>query len=184
MHNLPWSYSQWAFCSPHRCWSTGSRNTSHSRGSPLSERTFSQTGTPCNSGNRNVRSFWPGWNHLMKHDKKRGHTVKKSIVFHFFFGNNDVLQVKRFFHVALFCFHLSCSRCQDYKLPDETDINNHYQSCLETVNSCPIAYQRSPRHCTPTHPSVRIQLSAPEKSVACHRVCVPVSVCWFERHSQ
>lgn len=57
--HLPWSCSQWASCTPHRCWSTGSRSISHSRDSPLSGHTSSQTGTPCSSGSRSARSSWP-----------------------------------------------------------------------------------------------------------------------------
>lgn len=57
VHSLPWSCSRWTSCSPRRCWSTGSRNTSHSRDSPLSGHTSSQTGTPCSSGSHNAQSF-------------------------------------------------------------------------------------------------------------------------------
>lgn len=53
---LPWNCSQWASCTPRRCWSTGSRSISHSRDSPLSGRTSSHTGTPCSSGSRSARS--------------------------------------------------------------------------------------------------------------------------------
>lgn len=104
--------------------------------------------------------------------QNREGTLLKKYCVSLFFGNNDVLHVTRFFHVVLFYFHLSCSRCQDYKLPDETDINNHYQSCLETVNSCPIAYQRSPPPLY-TDPSVSSHpaVSAGEKCCLSSRMC-------------
>ncbi len=90
-----------------------------------------------------------------------------------------ILHVTCFFRVAFFGFQLSslrspslCSWSQKWEVTGE-DINNSYQSCLETVSSCPVAC-----HCTLiTHrvtSSYQHQSTVPLVIV---QVCMWVSVC-------
>lgn len=53
---LPCCCSRWVSCTPRRCWSTGSRSTSHSKGFPHEEHTSSQTETPYSSGSHSALS--------------------------------------------------------------------------------------------------------------------------------
>ena len=99
-----------------------------------------------------------------------------------------------FFQVAFLRLHLSLPslgvrrrRCQMRRV-----INNPYQSCLETVNFCPGAYQRSPGTLyndpsIASRPAVSTRAQCPLSSCVCVyvyvRECVSQCVSGFEWHS-